>query len=104
MRGPLRERGFSAFSPQRRGDPAEGADRQGPSRPPRIVVRPVVVPATVRASPPVTPGRVVDRPEVIEETLERAPAPPVHSFDSLAHADGEARRIAAGCVEALASA
>jgi 1-deoxy-D-xylulose-5-phosphate reductoisomerase len=37
-------------------------------------------------------------PRVIEETLARAPQPPVHSFDSLAAADGEARRIAAELV------
>jgi 1-deoxy-D-xylulose-5-phosphate reductoisomerase len=43
-------------------------------------------------------------PRVIEETLERTPQPPVHSFDALAHADGEARRVAAELVEALASA
>jgi 1-deoxy-D-xylulose-5-phosphate reductoisomerase len=42
-------------------------------------------------------------PWVIEETLERAPLPPVHSFDSLSLADGEARRVAAELVEALAS-
>jgi 1-deoxy-D-xylulose-5-phosphate reductoisomerase len=43
-------------------------------------------------------------PRVIAETLERAPQPPVHSFDALAHADGEARRTAAALVEALGSA
>ncbi len=43
-------------------------------------------------------------PRVIEETLQRAPEQPVHSFDTLAHADGEARRTAAGLVETLASA
>ncbi len=43
-------------------------------------------------------------PHVIEETLQRTEQPPVHSFDTLAHADGEARRIAAELVEALASA
>jgi 1-deoxy-D-xylulose-5-phosphate reductoisomerase len=43
-------------------------------------------------------------PRVIEETLERAPQPPVHSFDALAHADGEARRVAAELIQALASA
>jgi 1-deoxy-D-xylulose-5-phosphate reductoisomerase len=37
---------------------------------------------------------------VIEETLTRLPAAPVHSFDSLAAADGQARRIAAQLVEA----
>ena len=41
---------------------------------------------------------------VIEETLERAPGQPVHSFDTLAHADGEARRTAAELVETLGSA
>jgi 1-deoxy-D-xylulose-5-phosphate reductoisomerase len=41
---------------------------------------------------------------VIETTLERAPGQPVHSFDALAHADGEARRIAAELVDTLASA
>ncbi|HLI59590.1 MAG TPA: 1-deoxy-D-xylulose-5-phosphate reductoisomerase [Solirubrobacteraceae bacterium] len=43
-------------------------------------------------------------PRVIEETLERAPRSPVHSFDALAQADGEARRLAAETIEALASA
>jgi 1-deoxy-D-xylulose-5-phosphate reductoisomerase len=43
-------------------------------------------------------------PRVIEETLERTPQPPVHSFDALAQADGEARRVATELVEALASA
>jgi 1-deoxy-D-xylulose-5-phosphate reductoisomerase len=43
-------------------------------------------------------------PRVIEETLERTPQPPVHSFDALAHADGEARRVAAELVDGLASA
>jgi 1-deoxy-D-xylulose-5-phosphate reductoisomerase len=38
-------------------------------------------------------------PRVIEETLERTAQPPVHSFDTLAHADGEARRVAAELVE-----
>jgi 1-deoxy-D-xylulose-5-phosphate reductoisomerase len=42
--------------------------------------------------------------DVIEETLQRTPQPPVHSFDTLAHADGEARRTAAELVAALASA
>jgi 1-deoxy-D-xylulose-5-phosphate reductoisomerase len=37
---------------------------------------------------------------VIEETLTRLPAAPVHSFDSLAAADGQARRIAAQLVDA----
>jgi 1-deoxy-D-xylulose-5-phosphate reductoisomerase len=39
--------------------------------------------------------------QVIEETLQRAPLPPVHSFDSLAEADGDARRVAAELVDAL---
>jgi 1-deoxy-D-xylulose-5-phosphate reductoisomerase len=43
-------------------------------------------------------------PLVIEETLERTPQPPVHSFDTLAHADGEARRVAAELVDAHAAA
>jgi 1-deoxy-D-xylulose-5-phosphate reductoisomerase len=43
-------------------------------------------------------------PRVIEETLQSAPQPPVHSFDSLAHADGEARRLAAVLVDSLGSA
>jgi 1-deoxy-D-xylulose-5-phosphate reductoisomerase len=42
--------------------------------------------------------------DVIEETLQRTPQPPVHSFDTLAHADGEARRTAAELVAALGSA
>ena len=41
---------------------------------------------------------------VIETTLERAPGQQVHSFDTLVHADGEARRIAAELVDTLASA
>ena len=43
-------------------------------------------------------------PAVIEGTLERLPATPVHSFDALYEADGEARRIAGELVsrEALA--
>jgi 1-deoxy-D-xylulose-5-phosphate reductoisomerase len=43
-------------------------------------------------------------PRVIEETLQRTAQPPVHSFDSLAEADGAARRTAAELVEALGSA
>lgn len=39
--------------------------------------------------------------EVIEETLTRLPETQVHSFDSLAHADAEARRVAAELVRAL---
>ena len=42
--------------------------------------------------------------EVIEETLIRLPEEPVHSFDSLAQADGQARRLATELVEALAPA
>ncbi|HWF73541.1 MAG TPA: 1-deoxy-D-xylulose-5-phosphate reductoisomerase [Solirubrobacteraceae bacterium] len=37
---------------------------------------------------------------VIEETLAELPAAPVHSFDSLAAADGQARRVAAELVQA----
>jgi 1-deoxy-D-xylulose-5-phosphate reductoisomerase len=43
-------------------------------------------------------------PRVIEETLESTPQPPVHSFDALAHADGEARRVAGQLVDGLAAA
>jgi 1-deoxy-D-xylulose-5-phosphate reductoisomerase len=39
--------------------------------------------------------------EVIEETLTRLPERQVHSFDSLAAADGEARRVAAQLVGSL---
>ncbi len=42
--------------------------------------------------------------EVIARTLEALPGGPVHSFDSLAAADGEARRRAGAFVAALASA
>jgi 1-deoxy-D-xylulose-5-phosphate reductoisomerase len=45
--------------------------------------------------------RFADIPRVIEETLERTPQPPVHSFDALAQADGEARRTAAALVDSL---
>ncbi len=41
---------------------------------------------------------------VIEETLNRLPAERVHSFDSLAEADGQARRVAAELVGARAAA
>ena len=41
---------------------------------------------------------------VIEETLERLPAGPVHSFDALAGADAEARRVAGELVAARAAA
>jgi 1-deoxy-D-xylulose-5-phosphate reductoisomerase len=39
--------------------------------------------------------------EVIEETLTRLPAQQVHSFDSLAHADAQARRLASELVDAF---
>jgi 1-deoxy-D-xylulose-5-phosphate reductoisomerase len=42
--------------------------------------------------------------EVIEETLSRQPAKQVHSFDSLAHADADARRLAGELVETLTRA
>jgi 1-deoxy-D-xylulose-5-phosphate reductoisomerase len=42
--------------------------------------------------------------EVIEQTLERLPRQRLHSFDSLAAADAEARRVAGDLVQALASA
>jgi 1-deoxy-D-xylulose-5-phosphate reductoisomerase len=42
--------------------------------------------------------------EVIEETLTRLPEQRVHSFDSLAHADAQARRVATELVQALAPA
>jgi 1-deoxy-D-xylulose-5-phosphate reductoisomerase len=38
--------------------------------------------------------RFLDIAAVIEETLESLPSGPVHSFDSLGEADGEARRVA----------
>ena len=41
---------------------------------------------------------------VIEETLARLPATQVHSFDSLADADAQARRVASGLVAARAAA
>jgi 1-deoxy-D-xylulose-5-phosphate reductoisomerase len=44
--------------------------------------------------------RFLEIASVIEETLARLPAAPVHSFDSLAAADGDARRIAAEIVNA----
>ena len=40
--------------------------------------------------------------EVIERTLEALPSGQIHSFDSLAAADGDARREAGAFVEALA--
>ena len=45
--------------------------------------------------------RFLEIAQVIEETLERLPGGQVHSFDSLAAADGEARRIAGELVESL---
>jgi 1-deoxy-D-xylulose-5-phosphate reductoisomerase len=42
--------------------------------------------------------------EVIEETLDRLPGQQVHSFESLASADAQARRLATDLVEALAPA
>jgi len=48
--------------------------------------------------------RFLDIAAVIEEVLARLPAAPVHSFESLAGADGEARRMAAELVEARTSA
>jgi 1-deoxy-D-xylulose-5-phosphate reductoisomerase len=48
--------------------------------------------------------RFLDIAAVIEETLGLLPAGRVHSFDSLASADAEARRVAAGLVEALTTA
>jgi 1-deoxy-D-xylulose-5-phosphate reductoisomerase len=48
--------------------------------------------------------RFLDIASVIEGTLERLPAKQVHSFDSLADADAEARRIAGELVAARAAA
>ena len=48
--------------------------------------------------------RFLDIAAVIEETLARLPSEPVHSFDSLAEADGQARRIAGELVEERAAA
>jgi 1-deoxy-D-xylulose-5-phosphate reductoisomerase len=42
--------------------------------------------------------------EVIERTLEQLPRERLHSFDSLARADADARRVAGELVQALASA
>ncbi|MDQ6731803.1 MAG: 1-deoxy-D-xylulose-5-phosphate reductoisomerase [Actinomycetota bacterium] len=47
--------------------------------------------------------RFLDIPAVIETTLEQLPAGQVHSFDSLAWADGEARRLATGLVASRAA-
>ncbi len=48
--------------------------------------------------------RFMDIAAVIEDTLIRLPAGRVHSFDSLAGADGEARRVATELVQARAVA
>ncbi|MGA2010570.1 MAG: 1-deoxy-D-xylulose-5-phosphate reductoisomerase [Solirubrobacteraceae bacterium] len=48
--------------------------------------------------------RFPDVAAVIEQTLTRLPSGPVHSFESLAVADGEARRVAAGLIAAHTSA
>jgi 1-deoxy-D-xylulose-5-phosphate reductoisomerase len=48
--------------------------------------------------------RFLDIAAVIEETLARLPSEPVHSFDSLTEADGQARRIAGELVEERAAA
>jgi 1-deoxy-D-xylulose-5-phosphate reductoisomerase len=42
--------------------------------------------------------------EVIEETMAQLPKQRVHSFDSLARADAEARGVASGLVQSLTSA
>jgi 1-deoxy-D-xylulose-5-phosphate reductoisomerase len=47
--------------------------------------------------------RFADIAAVIETTLEQLPAGQVHSFDSLASADGEARRVATGQVATRAT-
>ncbi len=41
---------------------------------------------------------------MIEETLDRLPVQRVHSFDSLAQADAEARRVAGELVQTHTSA
>jgi 1-deoxy-D-xylulose-5-phosphate reductoisomerase len=48
--------------------------------------------------------RFLDIAAVIEETLAQLPTQPVHSFDSLGEADGEARRVAGGLVAERAAA
>jgi 1-deoxy-D-xylulose-5-phosphate reductoisomerase len=48
--------------------------------------------------------RFLDIAAVIEETLARLPAGPVHSFDALADADGDARRVAGELVADRAAA
>ena len=47
--------------------------------------------------------RLLDIASVIEATLEQLPGGQVHSFDSLASADGEARRVATGLVATRAA-
>jgi 1-deoxy-D-xylulose-5-phosphate reductoisomerase len=42
--------------------------------------------------------RFLDLAAVIEETMDTLPPQPVHSFESLGDADGEARRVAGGLV------
>jgi 1-deoxy-D-xylulose-5-phosphate reductoisomerase len=42
-------------------------------------------------------------PEVIERTLDRVGAAPVHAFDALYAADGEARRVAGALVAEVAA-
>ena len=48
--------------------------------------------------------RFLEIPAVIEETLARLPSQRVHSFDTLADADGDARKVAGELVEARAKA
>jgi 1-deoxy-D-xylulose-5-phosphate reductoisomerase len=48
--------------------------------------------------------RFLDIAAVIEETLEMLPPQPVHSFDALGEADGEARRVAGELVSERAAA
>ncbi len=48
--------------------------------------------------------RFLDIARVIEATLEDAQPEGVHSFDSLARADGEARRVATELIRARAGA
>jgi 1-deoxy-D-xylulose-5-phosphate reductoisomerase len=48
--------------------------------------------------------RFLDIAAVIEDTLAALPAARVHSFETLAAADAEARRVAAGLVQALTAA
>jgi 1-deoxy-D-xylulose-5-phosphate reductoisomerase len=48
--------------------------------------------------------RFLDIAAVIEETLARLAPAPVHSFDALADADGQARRVAGELVAERAAA